>query len=632
MAKIKADIILEQEILPLVERPAQYIGGEYNSILKNWQKTKVKMAFLFPDTYEIGMSHLGLRILYGAVNREEGFLMERSFAPLADMEAIMREKGLPLFSWESKHFIKDFDIVGFTLQYELSFSNVLNMLDLSGLPLQSNKRRGWPLVIAGGPVAFNPEPLADFIDLFVIGEGEEVLVELMALVERVKAADGQKEDVLAQAAAIKGIYIPSLYNISYGKDGAILEISPQGGAPAIVEKRIITDFDNAPFPIKGLLPNTKIVHDRLMLEIMRGCCRGCRFCQAGIIYRPIREKGLQKLLEQAKAQLDATGYDEIGLVSLSSADYTQIEALASRLIEEHAPDCIGISLPSLRVDAFSVALADQVQQVRKSGLTFAPEAGTQRMRDSINKGINEEEIFQAAAAAFREGWSKVKLYFMLGLPGETDEDILGIAQICRGIIRCFKENRPPGKGRPLAISLGVASFIPKPHTAFQWYGQVNKDELLRRQALLKAEIRPLKAVSLSMHNVNESFLEAAFARGGRPLGKVLENAWKKGCRFDGWREHFRFDLWQEAFTEAGFTIEEFANRQYSYGEILPWEHISCGVDKAWLWQEKEKAEAALITPDCRGGDCSGCGVCQNTACENILQGPWQGEGKGNLYG
>lgn len=590
------------------------------------------MAFLFPDTYEIGMSHLGSRILYEAVNRRPDMLMERAYAPQVDMEAILRDRGLPLFSWESRRPIADFDVVGFTLQYELSYTNILNMLDLSGIPLRAAKRDGFPIIIAGGPCAFNPEPLADFIDIFLIGEGEEQLPELLDLVKRVRAAGGSKQDVLHAAAQQGDLYVPAAYAVQKTETGRISAIDPLwSGAPKTIVKRIVPDFDQAAFPIRGLLPNTRIVHDRLMLEIMRGCCRGCRFCQAGIIYRPVREKRLETLVEQARAGVAATGYDEIGLVSLSSADYTEIYPLATQLLRNHRADCVGISLPSLRADAFSVDLADQVQQVRKSGLTFAPEAGTQRLRDSINKGIEEAQIYEAAAAAFSQGWTSVKLYFMIGLPGETDEDIAGIAAICRGIIRCYKENKPAlGSRKPLRIALGVASFVPKSHTPFQWYGQNSAAELRRKQAFLREQIKPMRMVTLSTHNIAESQLEAAFARGGRELGQVLELAWRHGCRFDGWSEHFNEAAWQAAFAEAGYTVEDFAMRAFAKEEVLPWDHIATGVNKAWLWREKERAEAALVTPDCREGKCSGCGVCQNLDCPNVLQSAWKGSKGANL--
>ena len=610
MSKINETIVLNQEILSKVERPGQYIGEEYNTVKKDWHNTKVKMAFLFPDTYEIGMSFLGLRLLYEAVNNNEDMVLERSFAPLIDMEKLMREEGLLLFSWESHHSVKDFDVIGFTLQYELSYTNILNMLDLSGLPVLVKDRKDWPLVIAGGPTAYNPEPLSDFIDLFVIGEGEEVLLELLSLVKDIKEKGGTKKELLKEALTIQGIYIPSFYDISYHNSGKIAAIIAKENAPQIVNKRILKDMDRAVFPDKGIIPHIRTVHDRIMLEIMRGCGRGCRFCQAGMIYRPVREKDADVLLRQADALVASTGYDEIGLMSLSSADYSQIEKLVDGLINKHGSNCIGVSLPSLRADALSVSLADKVQQVRKSGITFAPEAGTQRLRDIINKGIKEEDILEAASAAFSQGWSSIKLYFMIGLPGETDEDILGISLLCRKVIDCARQSRPPGRKKPLKISLGVASFVPKPHTPFQWSGQNSMEELKRKQSLLRDSIRPLKQVVLSYHNVFESALEAAFARGDRRLAKVLITAWRKGCKFDGWSEHFHASLWQEAFDETGFTIEEYANREYQYEDILPWDHISSGVNKRWLWQENLRAKDGKLTEDCRDGKCSGCGVCE----------------------
>ncbi len=439
MTTIKSETRWEQEVWPQVERPSQYAGGEYHSVVKDWFQVQAKMAFLFPDTYEIGMSHLGLRLLYEAVNRQPAFLLERAFAPQADLEAQLRQRGLPLFAWESRRPLADFDVLGFTLQYELSYTNILNMLDLAGLPVTRAAREDWPLVIAGGPCAYNPEPLADFIDLFVIGEGEEVLLDLLAAVAQVRAAGGGKQDLFALLRGRRGIYIPGDYTIAYGSRGQVVDFQAHNGAPAAIEKCLLPELDDAPFPIDGILPHTRVVHDRLMLEVMRGCCRGCRFCQAGIIYRPVREKSLAVLTDQARRSLAATGYDEVGLISLSSADYTQIQELTQALLTEHGPNRVGVSLPSLRADAFSVDLAGQVQRVRKSGLTFAPEAGSQRLRDSINKGVEEEDIMTAVAAAFSQGWDSVKLYFMIGLPGETEADIAGIAEICRRIVRCAKE-------------------------------------------------------------------------------------------------------------------------------------------------------------------------------------------------
>lgn len=602
--------LLEKVILPKVERPAQYVGGEYNMLHKDWDAAPVRMCFAFPDSYEIGMSHLGLRLLYEATNNGSPHLCERAFMPLDDMAALLRQYQLPLFSWESRHSLADFDIVGFTLQYELSYSNILTMLDLAGIPLLAAERgEDAPLIIAGGPCAYNPEPLADFIDLFIIGEGEEVNLELYDLVGRMKAERRSKRELLLAAKDIPGIYVPSIYADSYKEDGRFEQLTPLDDAPVVIKKRILTDMDSAPFPQQPLLPSIKPVHDRIMLELMRGCTRGCRFCQAGIIYRPVREKSKETLVQQAAAQVAHSGYDDISLLSLSSADYTDIIPLMEDLLAAHGGCGVGISLPSLRVDAMSVGLAARTQEVRKSGITLAPEAGSQHLRDIINKGVTEEEILNAAAAAFSQGYTTIKLYFMIGLPYEENADIIAIGDLCRKILQLAKKHKPAEIKKPVKITLGVSSFVPKPQTPFQWFAQDSRDQLQAKQQLLRETIRPMRQVTAHFHDREVSALEAAFARGDRRLGQVLLRAWQKGCHMDGWSEYFHFDLWQEAFAESGLKLEDYAQRHYAYGEPLPWQHIDCGVTTRWLWSECVRAGRAQLTPDCRQGQCSGCGIC-----------------------
>lgn len=514
--------IVDCQLLPYVNRPGQYLGGEYNSIHKEWTPERLKMAFAFPDTYEIGMSHLGLRVLYHCVNAYDDLLLERCFAPMVDMEALMRQKKIPLFSWESRHALKEFDVIGFTLQYEMSFSNVLNMLDLAGLSVLSAERGETdPIIVAGGPCVYNPEPLADFIDVFLIGEGEFALPEFLHLCQDLKKGGCSKQEILLAASRLEGIYVPSLYAVTYQEDGKIAAIEPQHGAPAVITKRLVKDLDQAPYPDRDLVPFTQVVHDRAVLEVMRGCTRGCRFCQAGVIYRPAREKNKDTLLAQARSLIASSGYDEMGLLSLSTADYSCIGSLVDDLLAEHAAKGVGVSLPSLRVDAFSVGLADKVHQVRKSGLTFAPEAGTQRLRDVINKGVTEEEIMEAATAAAIAGWSSIKLYFIIGLPGETMEDVAGIAETAKLILRSAKAARPADSRKPFSVSVSVASFIPKPQTPFQWQGQQTREQLLAKQEYLRTLFKKVKGARLSCHELDLSFLEAAFSRGGPAVGQSV---------------------------------------------------------------------------------------------------------------
>jgi len=623
---ILPETTLQQKLLPYVERPAQYAGNEYNCTLKNWDDAPARMAFAFPDSYEIGMSYLGMRLLYETVNRHTAHLMERVFMPLPDMAALLRKHGLPLTTLESRHELKDFDVVGFTLQYELSYTNILAMLDLAGIPLLAAERdESMPLIIAGGPCAYNPEPLCDVIDLFQIGEGEEMMPEMLDLVAKAKQEGWSRTRFLEEAVKIPGIYVPRFYKADYNEKNVFAGLSPAEDAPAhtplSVRKRILQDMDAAPFPDKPILPNVKPVHDRVVLEVMRGCTHGCRFCQAGIIYRPLREKQPALLREQARVQVGCSGYDDISLLSLSTADYTAVEQLMDTLTEDHAAKGVGISLPSLRVDAFSVGLAARTQEVRKTGITLAPEAGSPRMRDVINKGVTEQDILTAAGAAFSQGYTHIKLYFMLGLPYETDSDIIAIAELCRKILQLGKRNKPADVKKPLRLSLGVSSFVPKCNSPFQWQGQDSLAELQRKQELLREHIKPLRQVSLHCHDRETSLLEAAFARGDRRLSPVLVDAYRRGCFMDGWMEHFKPDTWREAFAAHGLTPEMFAEREIIYGEALPWAHIDSRVSEAWLWKENMRAARAELTADCRGGSCSGCGVCGPDAKNVILPKP-----------
>ena len=616
---------VESQMLPYVDKPAQYLGGEYNTVEKDWQQAAATMALLFPDLYEIGMSHLGMRILYEVVNKRPEYLLERVFAPATDMEKLMRENHIPLFSWDNYHAVRDFDIVGVTLQYEMSFSNILNMLDLAGLPLLAADRAGdgwqWPLVVAGGPCAYNPEPLADFFDLFIIGEGEDVEPELLDLYTECRRTGLSREQFLHRAAALQGIYVPQLYQPIYTEDGRLKAMQVGPDAPARVQKRLVQDMNTALFPECQIVPFAQIVHDRAVIEVMRGCNRGCRFCQAGIIYRPVREKSPEVLRAQAAKALAATGYDELGMISLSTADYSCVSPLIDQLLADYSADGVSVSLPSLRVDAVSVGLADKLQTVRKGGLTLAPEAGTQRLRDIINKGVNEEDIFAAVQAALAAGWNTIKLYFMAGLPYETDDDLRGIAQLARQILalgrsRASAADMDAKPRRPLNITVSVAFFVPKAHTPFQWFGQNSRTELQRKRELLFAEFKHIRGARLNCHDIELSFLEGVFSRGDRRLGQVLLAAHKLGCKFDSWHEHFAYDKWLQAFDQAGIDPAEYAERQFAQEDCLPWEHIDCGVSKKWLWQEWEKAARSEKTLDCRQGPCNGCGICQALGCEN----------------
>jgi len=609
----QAMIDLFDEILPRVTKPARYTGGEFNAVRKEHSEVDVTFALAFPDTYEIGMSNLGVRILYHVLNKREDTVAERVFAPWVDMQSEMRQHGLPLFALESRTPIKDFDIIGFSLGYELTYTNVLDMLDLAGIPVLSSGRDSrYPLVIAGGCCAFNPEPMADFIDAFVIGEGEAVIHEIIDIFKQHRA---DAKDVLLKALAqIPGVYVPSLYEVSYNSDGTVKEIrASDSEGPAAVTKRFMQDLDAAEYPDAFVMPYVETVHDRVSLEVMRGCSRGCRFCQAGMVYRPTRQRSQEKLLELANNLCANTGYDEISLMSLSTADYTGIEHLVRTFTEKYEPERIGLSLPSIRADADCIALASQIQKVRKSGLTLAPEAGSQRMRDVIDKNVSEEDLLGAVEAAFRFGWKRVKLYFMIGLPTETDEDIEAIATLAMAVAQVGRRMRI----RPM-VGVSVSTLVPKPHTPFQWRAQDTIEEIERKQNLLKRAMRS-KDVSLSWHDAETSRLEAVLSRGDRRLGRVIFTAWQKGCRFDAWSEHFQYNKWMESLSENGLDADFYANRRRDYSEILPWDHIDCGVTKQFLIQEDKRADTGTVTLDCRSDKCVGCGINRIAACQNAVR-------------
>ncbi len=600
-----------KRILSRVQKPARYTGGEHNAVIKNKEDIKLRFAFCFPDIYEIGMSHMGLRILYGVMNEEPDIWCERCFAPWTDMEEELRKNDMKLFAIESRDPLCDFDIVGFTLQYEMCYTAVLNMLDLGGITVRADERgENEPLVVAGGPCTYNPEPLCDFVDIFNIGEGEEQMIELCELYKKCKAEGKSKKEFLRLATGIKGTYVPSLYDISYNEDGTIAAVTPRDGAPEVVVKRIIEDFDSVYVPKKVIVPSTEIVHDRVSLEVFRGCIRGCRFCQAGYAYRPVRAKKASTLIEHGKEMCLETGYEEISLASLSTSDYKELPELADGLLDWCEPRNISLQLPSLRADNFSVELMQRIQKVRSGGLTFAPEAGSARLRDAINKNLTEEEIMNACRIAFENGRSSVKLYFMIGLPTETDEDIKGIAELSQKILWLWKTHAT-NKKRGVKITVSAACFVPKPLTPFQWEPQNTREEF-RRKALLLREAITAKAITYNWHEPDVSFLEAVFARGDRRVGKVIESAWKKGMKLDGWEEHFSLDTWLSAFEDCGVDPAFYANRERGEAEILPWDHISAGVTKRFLRCEYEKAHRSEASPNCRE-KCLGCGA-SNLLC------------------
>ena len=597
-----------ERMLEKVQKAPRYTGGEMNTAIKDWDACPLHFAFCFPDTYEIGMSHLGLKILYGLINREDWSLCERVFMPWLDMMELMKQEQVPLFSLESRHPLCEFDVIGFTLQYEMSFSNILNMLKLGHVPIRNADRtEADPIVVAGGPCAYNPEPLADFIEAFMIGDGEDVMTELNRVILERKEKGLSRQETLQRLAQLEGVYVPSFYDVAYHEDGTVASVKPnQPGVPETVRRRVVVDLNQTYYPEKIPVPYTEIVFDRIMLEIMRGCTRGCRFCQAGILYRPVRERSLEKLIDLAEKLQASTGYEEISLSSLSSGDYPCLAELIRELMRRMKDKRVSISLPSLRIDSVLKESLEETQQVKKSSLTFAPEAGTQRMRDVINKGVTEADLLEKVRDAFEGGWSSVKLYFMDGLPTETTADLDGIADLARKVVAEYFNVPRDRRAKGLRVTVSASTFVPKPFTPFQWAAQDTIEQIQEKQEHLK-KVLNIKGVNFNWHEPHLSFLEACFARGDRRIGSVLEKAVELGCCLDGWNEAFRFDLWMKAFESCGLDPAFYANRGREKDEIMPWDHIDCGVTKSFLWSEKEKSERAETTRDCRQG-CNGCGM------------------------
>lgn len=603
-----------EQILPGVQKPARYTGGELGEIKKTIDKGTTRFAFCFPDVYEVGMSHTGTSILYHLLNSMQGVYAERCFCPWPDMEQALLKAEMPLFSLETKTPLCEFDIVGFSLSYEMCYTNVLAMLSLGNIPLYASDRSEGPLVIAGGGCVYNAEPVADFFDLFVIGEAEQSLPELMELYAKCKAEGFERKAFLRKAANIRGMYVPSLYDIEYNEDGTIKRIAAESGAPESIQKRIAADFDASFFPTFPIVPYLGVVHDRVTLEIMRGCTRGCRFCQAGMVYRPVRERNTERLLEQARESIANTGHEEVSLCSLSTGDYSEIAKLVCSLTDTLEGSGVSVAVPSLRIDSYEGEYAQRLKQVRNTGLTFAPEAGTQRLRDIINKNITDDDIYSAVREAFESGTNGVKLYFMIGLPGETDDDVKGIARMAASIRDIYYSVPKEKRGGGFKLTVSVSNFVPKPHTPFQWEPQDGMDELWRKQRLLKDALRAIKGVTYNWHETKLSMLEAVFSRGDRRLASVLEQAFRLGCRFDSWMELFNFDKWQEAFESAGLNKEFYANRLRGESEIFPWDMIDTGVSRSYLWNEKEASTEARTTPDCRER-CLACGLKKAGLCK-----------------
>ncbi|WP_434295713.1 TIGR03960 family B12-binding radical SAM protein [Clostridium botulinum] len=598
---------ISDDVLFRVEKPARYIGGELNSYNKDLNDIDIRYAFCFPDVYEVGMSHLGMKILYYILNERKDIFCERVFAPWPDMEKIMREENIPLYGLESKDPIKDFDFIGFTLQYEMSYTNILNMLDLAGVTIRASERgEEEPIVMCGGPCAYNPEPLYNIADMFVLGEGEELNTKVLDLYKKYKGK-GKKNEFLREASKIRGVYIPSLYEVTYKEDNTIKEFKPlYDDVPKKVKKVIINNINDVVYPDKFVVPYTDIVHDRIVLETFRGCTRGCRFCQAGMIYRPVREKKTERLLELSDKLIKNTGYDEVTLSSLSICDYSDIQNLVFSMVERHKEGKVGVTLPSLRIDSFSVDLIKEIQKVRKTGLTFAPEAGSQRMRDVINKGVTEENLMTSVKSAFESGWSTIKLYFMLGLPYETLEDVIGIAELGQRVVQKYYEVPKEVRKKGLKVTVSTSIFVPKPFTPFQWAPQDTMEDVRKKIEAVRGAIKS-KQITYNWHESLVSYMEAIFARGDRRICDVLIKAFEKGARFDGWNQYFDFNIWKEALEESNVDGDFYAYRQREYDEILPWDFVDTGVSKEFLMRENERAKKAEVTPDCRQG-CKNCGV------------------------
>ena len=620
-----ADSARLEQLLETVERPARYIGGEMNATNKSWDSVKCHFAFCFPDTYEIAMSHLGMKILYHLINERQDAVCERVCMPAADMADAMRQVDLPLFSLESRTPLDQFELVGFTLQYEMSFTNILEMLDLGRIPVLAKDRSDtYPLVVAGGPCAFNPEPLAPFFDAFMIGDGEEIMHELIDVVIDAREKGQSKQEILRRLAGIEGMYVPALYEAAYHDDGTLASFKPiDPAAPAVVKKRVVKDLSAAIYPDKIPVPYTEIIHDRIVLEIMRGCTRGCRFCQAGMLYRPVRERSMERLLQLADSLEKATGYEEISLSSLSSGDYTCLPQLISALMDRFRDKRVGVSLPSMRIDNIVKQSLEETQQVKKSGLTLAPEAGTQRLRDVINKGVTEGDLIRSVTDAFECGWSSVKLYFMMGLPTETDEDLQGIGHLAQKVVGAYYSLPKEKRARGLKVTCSASVFVPKPFTPFQWAAQDTIETVHEKQAALRQYLKQ-KFVTFNWHESNLSMLEAVIARGDRRVGDVIYHAWKRGCRLDGWSEHFKYDAWLEAFRDCHLDPAFYAYRERPYEELLPWQFIDAGVSQEYLKRENEKAKAGVITHDCRYG-CNGCGLHKWGVCEFVEHPPLKGQ-------